>query len=80
MAAGGMGMPSFSDFDSNGDGKITQKELNDGRAKRHEQKAKEGRMLRNIQNAPSFAEFDTNGDGVISKEEFAAHQKARRGQ
>jgi len=81
MAAGqGRDMPSFSFYDSDGDGKITQKELNDGRAKRQAKKASEGKMLRNAQNAPSFSEIDTNGDGVISKEEFKAHQKARRAQ
>ncbi len=81
MAAGqGRDMPSFSFFDTDSDGKISQKELNDGREKRHAKKAKEGKMLRNTQNAPSFAEFDTNGDGFISKEEFKAHQKARRAQ
>ncbi len=79
MAAGqGRDMPSFSFFDSDGDGKITQQELNDGREKRHAQKASEGKMLRNAQNAPSFSDFDTDGDGFISKEEFKAHQKARR--
>lgn len=81
MAAGqGRDMPSFSFFDADGDGKITEQELNDGRAKRQDQKKSEGKMLRNAQSAQSFAEIDTNGDGYISKEEFAAHQKARRAQ
>ena len=81
MAAGqGRDMPSFSFFDANGDGKITEQELNDARAARQAQKKSEGKMLRNAQSAPSFSQIDTNGDGVISKEEFAAHQKARRAQ
>ncbi len=81
MAAGqGRDMPSFSFYDSDGDGKITEKELSDGRANRQAKKASEGKMLRNVQSAPSFSEMDTNGDGVISKEEFKAHQQARRAQ
>jgi Ca2+-binding EF-hand superfamily protein len=76
----GRDMPSFSFFDADGDGKITEQELNDGRAKRQAQKKSEGKMLRNAQSAPSFSEIDTNGDGYISKEEFQAHQKARRAQ
>ena len=81
IAAGqGRDMPSFSFFDADGDGKITEQELNDGRAKRQAQKKSEGKMLRNAQSAPSFSDIDTNGDGVISKEEFEAHQKARRAQ
>jgi Ca2+-binding EF-hand superfamily protein len=80
MAAGqGFNAPSFAYFDTNLDGKITQAELEEGRANRHAQMAKEGRMLRNAQNAPSFSELDANGDGFITKEEFAAHQKAMRG-
>ena len=80
MAAGqGRDMPSFSFFDANGDGKISEQELNDGREKRRAKKASEGKMLRNAANAQSFSEIDTNGDGFISPEEFAAHQSEMRG-
>lgn len=79
MAAGqGFNAPSFSYFDTDGDGKITKSELEDGRQKRHNEMAKEGRMLRNAANAPSFSEIDANGDGFITEEEFKAHQKAMR--
>lgn len=78
--AQGFNMPKFSFFDTNADGKITQSELDDGRQKRHNQMAKEGRMLRNADKAPSFSDIDTNGDGAISQSEFAAHQNARRPQ
>ncbi len=79
LAAGqGYNAPSFSYFDTNLDGKITKAELDDGRQKRHEKMAKEGRMLRNIANAPSFSEIDANGDGSITLEEFIAHQDAMR--
>ncbi len=81
MAAGqGRDMPSFSSFDADGDGKITEQELNDARAKRQAKKKSEGKMLRNSQSAPAFSDIDTNADGFISKEEFEAHQKKRRAQ
>lgn len=80
LAAGqGFNMPSFSFFDTNKDGKITKAELDDGRQKRHNQMAKEGKRLRNMENASSFSNIDANGDGTISPSEFTAHQKARRG-
>lgn len=78
--AQGFNMPKFSFFDTNSDGKITKSELDEGRQKRHEQMKKEGRMLRNIDQAASFSDMDANGDGTISPAEFSAHQKARRGQ
>jgi Ca2+-binding EF-hand superfamily protein len=77
MAAGqGFNMPSFSYFDTNGDGKISKSEHEEGREKRHQKMGDDGRMMRNAANAPSFEEMDGNGDGFISKDEFAAHQKA----
>ena len=79
IAAGqGFNAPTFSYFDTDGDGKITKSELEDGRKTRHNEMAKEGKMLRNAANAPAFSVLDTNGDGVISKKEFAAHQEAMR--
>ena len=77
IAGQGFNMPSFSFFDANGDGKISEKELNDGREVRRAQRVKEGKMLRNAKTAPSFSQIDTNRDGYISKEEFKAHQDAR---
>jgi len=73
-ATQGRNMPSFSYFDTNSDGKISEKELTDGRAQRHSEMAKAGKMLRNAKNAPSFSQLDTDNDGYISKKEFAAHQ------
>jgi len=80
MIASGQGLndPSFSYFDTNSDGKISKSEHEDGRQKRHQKLADEGRMLRNVENAPSFEEIDANGDGFISKDEYAVHQKAMR--
>lgn len=69
-----MNQPEFAEFDLNNDGGITQKELEEARAKRMDQKAKEGKMLRNAGNAPAFATMDKNNDGIINQEEFRLHQ------
>jgi len=78
----GMGMkqncmnnqPTFEQYDLNNDGKITQSELEEARAKRMSQNAKEGKMQRNAGNAPAFATMDTNKDGILDKEEFRLHK------
>jgi len=66
--------PTFAEYDLNNDGAITQKELEEARAKRMNQKAKEGKMLRNAGNAPAFATMDKNNDGILNQEEFRLHQ------
>jgi len=79
---GGMGMrqncmksqPTFAEHDLNNDGKITKSELEEARTKRMNQKAQEGKMLRNAGNAPSFASMDKNNDGILNQEEFRLHQ------
>jgi Ca2+-binding EF-hand superfamily protein len=78
----GMGMrqncmknqPAFAEYDLNNDGKITKSELEEARAKRMNQKAKEGKMLRNAGNAPAFSNMDINNDGSLNQEEFRLHQ------
>ncbi len=78
----GMGMgqnciknqPTFAEFDLNNDGAITQKELEEARAKRMSQNAKDGKMLRNAGNAPAFTTMDKNNDGILNQEEFRLHQ------
>ena len=84
MANGGCGegkgkgmkgdMPTFSDFDLNGDGKIVETEFNQGHAKRMSEMAAEGRQMRHVGDAPGFSAVDSNGNGEVSAEEFAAHQ------
>ncbi len=78
----GMGMgqncvknqPTFAEYDLNNDGAITQKELEEARAKRMSKNAKDGKMLRNAGNAPAFATMDKNNDGILNQEEFRLHQ------
>ena len=67
-------MPTFADFDLNGDGKITETEFNEGHAKKMSEMAAEGRPMKHAGNAPGFTGIDSNDDGEISEEEFAAHQ------
>lgn len=73
----GRNRPAFSEYDLNGDGKITEKEFNEARSKRISERAQQGYQMRNLGSAPSFADIDANGDGEISVEEFAAHQSQR---
>lgn len=73
----GRNRPAFSEYDLNGDGKITEKEFNEARSKRISERAQQGYQMRNLGSAPSFADIDANGDGTISVEEFAAHQSRR---
>jgi Ca2+-binding EF-hand superfamily protein len=69
-----MNKPTFAQFDLNNDGVITQKELEEARAKRMSQNAKDGKMLRNAGNAPAFGTMDINKDGILDQEEFRLHQ------
>lgn len=74
----GYNMPAFESFDLNSDEMISEKEMEEVREKRMEQKASEGKMMKNIGNQPMFSEIDTNNDGNITKEEFLNHQMKQR--
>lgn len=67
-------MPTFADFDLDGDGKIVEKEFNEAHAQRMSEMAAEGRQMKHVGDAPGFAGIDTNDDGEISETEFATHQ------
>ena len=74
----GKNMPSFADFDLDGDGKIVSEEFYEARAERVAKHAQEGRKMKGLANAPAFEDIDTDSNGSISPEEFAAHQTERR--
>ena len=76
----GNNMPSFADFDLDGDGKIVSDEFYKARAERIAKHVEEGRQMKGLENAPAFEDIDTNSDGSISAEEFAAHQAEHRQQ
>jgi hypothetical protein len=75
---GGRNMPTFSDIDANGDGKVSEQELNEFRAERMSKMAAEGRQMKHAGDMPTFADIDTDGDGFINEQEFTAHQAERR--
>lgn len=68
----------FEVLDSNADGYVDEQEFNRVHSERIQQRAAEGRMLRNAGNAPRFADIDSDGDGRLSREEYQAHQQQRR--
>lgn len=74
----GMNMPTFADFDLNGDGTITEDEFTKARSERIAERVKAGRKMKNLANAPSFDDIDTDDDDGISPDEFKAHQDEHR--
>jgi len=76
----GMGhnMPVLADIDSDGDGFISEDELNSFRAERMAKMAEEGRQMKHAGGMPSFQDIDTDGDGRISEAEFEAHKQEHR--
>lgn len=71
------GPVSFDLYDKNGDGTISETEFYEVRGQRMEQRAAEGRPMRNAANAPEFSYFDADGDGKISKVELLEGQNKR---
>jgi hypothetical protein len=78
IAGQGNMMPSYGNFDGNGDGKITQTEFEDAQQARMIKQAEAGKMMRNAANAPTFADIDTNKDGIIDTNEFQIHQASHQ--
>lgn len=70
----GRNMQSYSNLDTNNDGKVTQVEFEDMQQARMTAQAEAGRMMRNVGNAPQFSDIDVNEDGNIDKDEFTKHQ------
>jgi len=71
-------MPTYADFDLNGDGKVVEQEFNEAHAKHMIKMAEEGRQMKHAGSFPGFAGIDTNGDGVITEEELLTHQAEHR--
>jgi Ca2+-binding EF-hand superfamily protein len=74
----------FASYDTNGDNKVSADEYYAARNARIAERAKEGRMMRNLGNAPSFEQFDSDGDGYLSELEVVrgqlTHMQQRRPQ
>ncbi len=77
MAAMGANMPVFNDFDTDGNGVLTQTEYKNAHQARMQKQEKAGKMMRNAGNAPAFKDIDTNNDGSVTPAEFRNHQKTR---
>lgn len=75
---GGRDMPSFKSFDLNGDGTLTESELNEARDKRVQERRDDGRMMRNSKSHYEFSRMDANEDGLVNQKEFEDHQTRRR--
>jgi len=72
------GPMTFSAFDQNDDGSISESELAAVRAERQSQRAQQGMPMRGAATAPSFSDFDQDGDGRVDASEFAAAQAEHR--
>ena len=80
IAGMGYNMPSYSDFDTDNNGKITQAEFENAQQARMKKQAEAGKMMRNAVNAPTFKDMDTNNDGVMDASEFSDHQQEQKAQ
>ncbi|MDD2790988.1 MAG: EF-hand domain-containing protein [Sulfurimonas sp.] len=78
LAGMNSGPASFSDFDTDANGKVNQEEFEAAQQKRMSAKAESGKMMKNAQNAPAFSDIDLNGDGSFDAGEFAEHQMQQR--
>ena len=70
--------PAFSDFDTNGDGFISEEEFNSFRAARMAAMAEAGKPMKGAATAPAFSDLDTDGDGKLNEAELVAGQKAHK--
>lgn len=67
----------FAIYDVDGNGTINKAEFDALKEKKMNQKAEEGKLLRNAGMSPTFEDIDVNKDGNISKEELRIHQEMR---
>ena len=71
-------VPSFSDFDTNRDGKMTKAEFEKAQQERMKKQSDSGKMMKNVDNKPSFESMDINKDSVVDTLEFSEHQVKHR--
>jgi Ca2+-binding EF-hand superfamily protein len=74
MGANSATQPQLSDFDTDGDGVISESEFETAQADRLAERSADGGLLLNADDAPDFATLDTNGDGVIDSTELSTFQ------
>lgn len=76
------GPPAFEEFDTDGDGFVSEDEFNTLRSERIAARTAEGRQMKGLASAPAFSSIDSNGDGKLDQAEFTAgrdaHMKAMR--
>jgi len=70
--------PSFSDFDTDQNGFVTEEELNTFRAQRMAAMAEAGKPMKGAKSMPDFNDIDTDGDGMLTAVELTAAQQAHR--
>lgn len=63
-------MSTFSDFDADGNGKVTQSEFENLQQAKMTANANAGKLMKNAGNAPTFDMIDTNKDGFVDMNEF----------
>ena len=71
-------MPSFQDFDLNGDGTLTEEEFIEARGQRVAQRAREGRPMRGLSGMLQFPDLDRNRDGKVDEQEFQTAMLSHR--
>ncbi len=78
--AGGPGgnMPTFEEFDLNGDGVLLADEFNQAHAQRISERAQQGYPMRGLSNMMQFPDMDADGNGQVTPEEFTAAQVRHR--
>lgn len=68
------GPASFSSYDVNNDGFVSETEFYELRDTRKAQRANQGRAMRKAGDAPNFESFDSNKDGKLTKLELLEGQ------